>query len=98
MKNKKTVRVIITEELYEAANKKANGAFIKLALDVFNLDLNKIDIVIEDTCYYYTNVRNVGSEIDISLDIINGHYVISVSNINEQYPSNINKGVKDASR
>ena len=98
MQNEKTVTIIITEELHKAANDVTNGVFIKLALDVFNLDLNKISIHIDPECYTYVYDKNVDDEVNIILTIKNGFHIISMSNIEDQYPHNINRGVNDESR
>jgi len=98
MQNKKEIKVIITEDLYEAASAVTNGAFIKLALDIFNLDLNKVSIHIDPSSYDCVYSKYIGDEVNVTLVVENGLHVITVSTIDSQYPSNINKGVKDASR
>jgi len=98
MQNKKTLTVTITEELYEAANIVTNGAFIKLALDIFNLDLNKISIHIDPDSYICIHDKNIGDEVNITLFIEDGFHIIKISNIEDQYPNITNKGVSDESR
>jgi len=98
MQNKTTVTIVVTEELYKAVSPVTNGTFIQLAIDVFNLDLNKISIYIDPDSYTCVYDKNVGDKVNITLSIKNRFHIIKISDIDKQYPHNINRGVIDESK